>query len=117
MAMTATSAGRLGAVLTLVAMVGLAGCEVNKTTGEQTLTGAGVGAASGAAVGLLTGNFLGSAVTGPRPAPPVASSTTRSRRASRPRHHETAHVDPPFVGPLALATGLIPIEAELVARR
>ncbi len=64
MAMTATSAGRLGAVLTLVAMVGLAGCEVNKTTGERTLTGAGVGAASGAAVGLLTGNFLGSAVTG-----------------------------------------------------
>ncbi len=42
----------------------LAGCEVNKTTGERTLTGAGVGAAGGAAVGLLTGNFLGSALTG-----------------------------------------------------
>lgn len=55
---------RLGAVVALVAVVGLAGCDVNKTTGERTLTGAGVGAASGAAVGLLTGNFLGSAVTG-----------------------------------------------------
>jgi hypothetical protein len=58
------SAGRLSAIVAFVAMIGLAGCDVNRTTGERTLTGAGVGAASGAAVGLLTGNFLGSAVTG-----------------------------------------------------
>ncbi len=62
--MTGTSVGRLSAVLALVAMVGLAGCDVNKTTGQRTLTGAGVGAAGGAAVGLLTGNFLGSTLTG-----------------------------------------------------
>jgi osmotically inducible lipoprotein OsmB len=55
---------RLGVVVALAAMVGLAGCEVNRTTGERTLTGAGVGAASGAAVGLLTGDFLGSTLTG-----------------------------------------------------
>lgn len=62
--MAGSRIGRLGAALALVAMVGLAGCDVNRTTGERTLTGAGVGAAGGAAVGLLTGNFLGSAVTG-----------------------------------------------------
>ncbi len=62
--MTGTGISGLGRALALVAILGLAGCEVNRTTGERTLTGAGVGAASGAAVGLLTGNFLGSTLTG-----------------------------------------------------
>jgi outer membrane lipoprotein SlyB len=52
-------------VLGLVAALGLAGCATpDQTTGERTLTGAGVGAAAGAAVGLLTGGFLAKTAVG-----------------------------------------------------
>lgn len=50
--------------LALSAMLGLSACEVNRTTGERTATGAAVGAAGGAAVGLLTGGFLSKTLTG-----------------------------------------------------
>jgi osmotically inducible lipoprotein OsmB len=50
---------RLGIALALIAPLGLAACaSPDSTTGERTLTGAGVGAAAGAAAGLLTGGFL-----------------------------------------------------------
>lgn len=54
----ATMAVVLGAAMTLAA------CDVNRTTGDRTLTGAGVGAAGGAAVGLISGGFLSSTLTG-----------------------------------------------------
>lgn len=47
-----------------LALVALTGCEVNRKTGERTLTGAAVGAAGGAAVGLITGGFVAKTLTG-----------------------------------------------------
>ena len=51
-------------VTMMVTSVGLAGCQVNRSTGERTLGGAAVGAGAGAVTGLLTGDFLGSTATG-----------------------------------------------------
>jgi osmotically inducible lipoprotein OsmB len=48
----------------VVAALGLAGCEVNRATGERTLGGAAIGAGAGAVTGLITGDFLGSTATG-----------------------------------------------------
>ena len=60
--MTMRITGWILAVLCAASL--LAGCEVNRTTGERTLTGAATGAAGGAVVGLIGGDFLGSALTG-----------------------------------------------------
>jgi uncharacterized protein YcfJ len=51
-------------LVAIAALVSLTGCEVNRTTGERTLTGAAVGAAGGAAVGLITGGFVAKTLTG-----------------------------------------------------
>jgi outer membrane lipoprotein SlyB len=52
-------------VLALAGALALAGCSTpDATTGERTLTGAGVGAAAGAAVGLLSGGLLVKTATG-----------------------------------------------------
>jgi uncharacterized protein YcfJ len=51
-------------VAAVAALVLLTGCEVNRKTGERTLTGAAVGAAGGAAVGLITGGFVAKTLTG-----------------------------------------------------
>ena len=53
-----------GLSLAVVAALGLAGCEVNRTTGERTLGGAAIGAGAGAVTGLITGDFLGNTATG-----------------------------------------------------
>lgn len=42
----------------------LGACEVDRGTGERTLTGAGVGAAAGATYGLIRGDFLSNTVGG-----------------------------------------------------
>jgi osmotically inducible lipoprotein OsmB len=56
---------KVPAALAAIAALGLlTGCEVNRTTGERTLTGAAVGAAGGAAVGLITGGFVAKTLTG-----------------------------------------------------
>jgi len=56
---------KVPAVLAAIAALGLlTGCEVNRKTGERTLTGAAVGAAGGAAVGLITGGFVTKTLTG-----------------------------------------------------
>ncbi len=55
----------IGWILALLFVAGsLAGCEVDRTTGERTLTGSIVGAAGGATAGLIGGNFLQGALTG-----------------------------------------------------
>lgn len=51
-------------IAAVAAVAALTGCEVNRTTGERTLTGAAVGAAGGAAVGLITGGFVAKTLTG-----------------------------------------------------
>lgn len=55
---------RTSLVAAVAALALLTGCEVNRTTGERTLTGAAVGAAGGAAVGLITGGFVAKTLTG-----------------------------------------------------
>lgn len=52
----------IGAAFGVLVLVG--GCQVDGSTGRDTLTGAGVGAAGGAVVGLFTGNALEGAAIG-----------------------------------------------------
>lgn len=48
-----------------VALLGMTACDVDRTTGQRTLTGAGVGAATGAVVGGFgSGTILGGAAVG-----------------------------------------------------
>jgi osmotically inducible lipoprotein OsmB len=54
----------LPATVAVVATLGLAACEVDRTTGERTAGGAAVGATAGAVTGLITGNFWSSTLTG-----------------------------------------------------
>jgi len=46
------------------ALAALAACNVDRTTGERTVSGAGVGAAAGAVVGIFEGDFLESTAKG-----------------------------------------------------
>ena len=60
--MTRKLIGKFAALILVMAVIW--GCDVNRTTGQRTLTGSAAGAADGAAIGLIHGDFLGSALTG-----------------------------------------------------
>jgi hypothetical protein len=59
-----SSPAKTSLVAAIAAVALLGGCEVNRTTGERTATGAAVGAAGGAAVGLISGGFVRSTLLG-----------------------------------------------------